>query len=194
MKTNLLIYLAVFFLTAMRNSTCNRNKQDYFVDLGDNKTYKTIKIGDQIWMAENLAFYVDSGCWAYNNEQDSVFKYGYLYNWETAQNICPDGWRLPSKEDFEELKRYLKDNDFDVYNSLVQGGSTGFNANLEGGRIDEADFFNLKFHRSQFWSYTEHYTNYGWSFYLSKLDKTGMLMYEPKSYGFAIRCIKDKYR
>ena len=79
-----------------------------FIDSRDGKKYATVKIGNQIWMAENLAFYTDLGCWLYNNDSTNIKKYGYLYNWETALNVAPEGWHLPSDEEWNELINYLK--------------------------------------------------------------------------------------
>ncbi len=81
--------------------------QNQFTDKRDGKIYKTVKIGNQIWMAENLAYKANSGCWAYNNDQDNVAKYGYLYDYETATNVCPNGWHLPSDGEWEQLAEYI---------------------------------------------------------------------------------------
>lgn len=78
-----------------------------FKDSRDGKTYKTVSIGTQVWMAENLAYKASNGCWAYNNSSSNVTKYGYLYNWETAKNVCPAGWHLPSDEEWKTLERNL---------------------------------------------------------------------------------------
>lgn len=74
-------------------------------DTRDGHTYKTIVIGNQTWMAENLAFRVN-GCCTFNNES-SISKYGFLYNWQTAQNVCPNGWHLPSDSEWTQLTDYL---------------------------------------------------------------------------------------
>ena len=105
-------YSALIFFLLINRFNLSLFAQSYGTmnDDRDGKTYKTITIGTQTWMAQNLAY--SSGaikCFAYNNDQTLIQKYGGLYNWENAKNSCPNGWKLPSNEDWLTLTNYLGD-------------------------------------------------------------------------------------
>jgi len=96
----------------------------------DGNTYKTVKIGNQWWMAENLkvthycngdaipnvtdnseweGLYTGAYC-AYDNNESNADTYGYLYNWyavDDSRNIAPEGWHVPTDEEWKELEMYL---------------------------------------------------------------------------------------
>ena len=74
-------------------------KGNVFVDTRDYQVYKTVKIGEQVWMAENLNYEMEeSECQGCN--------YGRLYTWKEARKICPDGWHLPSYDEWNQLLNY----------------------------------------------------------------------------------------
>ncbi len=80
---------------------------DYLTDPRDGNTYKTVNIGEQVWMAENLKYDAGEGCWVYDNNPTNASIYGRLYNWETAMEVCPTGWHLSSYDEWVDLVNYI---------------------------------------------------------------------------------------
>jgi uncharacterized protein (TIGR02145 family) len=71
-------------------------------DSRDNKIYRTIRIGNQVWMAENLR-YKTSDVTCYKNNPDNCEIVGIPYYWNEAITICPSGWHLPNNEEWGAL-------------------------------------------------------------------------------------------
>jgi uncharacterized protein (TIGR02145 family) len=83
------------------------SSNDYMRDSRDSKIYKMIKVHNKQWMAENLNYVIQSGSWCYNDDTTFCKKYGRLYNWNTAKTACPQGWHLPTEEDWDDLILFL---------------------------------------------------------------------------------------
>jgi uncharacterized protein (TIGR02145 family) len=185
MKKKIILILLVFIQIPTFSQ-----KTGTFTDPRDSKTYKTVIIGNQVWIAENLAFRTDSGCWAYKNNQSNVIKYGYLYNWETAKKICPTAWHLPSKEEFENLLYNCGEDPEIAYKALLPGGSSGFWALFSGIRGSSFGFYYIGID-TYFWSSTSHDVADAWNLYIYSANSKVGLYNLYRSCGFSVRCIRD---
>ncbi len=174
------------------------NESNIFEDPRDGNEYQTIKLKDgKIWMAENLRYKTGSGCWAFENDEKYVNKYGYLYTWKAALKACPPGWHLPSDAEWLEMVNGYggcfngEDNDGkDAYDVLRKGGITGFNALFSGRRGSGTKFYFLD-SVGYFWSSTEMEDTYAWSYEFSSHVQFLNRIFNHKSWAFSVRCVQD---
>jgi uncharacterized protein (TIGR02145 family) len=167
-------------------------------DLRDGKTYKTVTIGDQTWMAENLNYETENS-YCYDDDPSNCSKYGRLYTWAAAKTVCPSGWHLPSTTEFKTLftavggsstaGTVLKSTG-GWYNDGNGTDAFGFSALPAGSRNYYGDF-NLEGYSAYFWSSTEDNSLYAYFMRLYYNYDYANLRYYNNRYGFSVRCLKD---
>lgn len=169
-----LVIILTLLLSCKEQETQKKQEEpsNTLTDPRDGRIYKTVTIGNQVWMAENLAFKADNGSWPYYNDERNVEYYGYLYFWEAACKVCPEGWHLPSELEWEKLEAalgmfrsesgYIDGNPIGTkLKSPIGWGyggngtnESGFNA-LPGGYVTHDYFFDLG-KRGFWWTSTEY--------------------------------------
>lgn len=177
------------------------------------KTYNTLQIGAQCWLKENL----DVGTmiqgnqnagnngeiekYCYDNDPNKCATYGGLYQWNEAmaysttpgtKGICPDGWHIPTKAEFETLAATVNNDG----NTLIKTGevtgdetnTSGFTALWAGYRTSSGTF---GFYNHYFLSSTEFFSVDTYPMGLSIPNSSIYFSNFNKGYGFSVRCLKD---
>jgi len=185
-------------------------------------TYNSVKIGNQEWMTENLnvstfknveqipeaktdkewkkAGKKKQPAWCYyENDPAKGKKYGKLYNWyavNDARGLAPEGWHVPTKEEFETLITTVN-NDENSLKAVGQGidnsagtNISGFSTLLAGSRGYDGFFYQLGV-TTYFWSSTELDAADAIGLGLSGNDSGIRHGYDDKELGFSVRCVKD---
>jgi uncharacterized protein (TIGR02145 family) len=195
----------------------------------DGNIYKTVTIGTQIWMAENLKTTkyrngdligttnpIDFNSigestpnyqWAYDINESNVQLYGRLYTWYAvtdSRNVCPEGWHIPSDDEWTTLTAYLggesvaggKLRETDTIHWItitpITGitNETGFTALPGGSRQYSGSFISMRY-TGLWWSSTEGTYKRA---YIRLLNCNSPAIYRAeydKGYGYSVRCLKD---
>jgi uncharacterized protein (TIGR02145 family) len=186
----------------------------------DENIYKTVQIGTQCWMAENLrtSNYRDgtpiphvtqnsqwgnltTGAWVhYENQAVNDTRYGKLYNWYVVadlRNACPVGWHVPSDAEWTNLSSYVgRDPGYKIksttdWSSIAKGSNSSGFSGLPGGYRDPAGTYYDIGKFASFWSSTESNTFDSWSRNLNTASRSLFRVSNYKSNGFSVRCIQD---
>jgi uncharacterized protein (TIGR02145 family) len=181
----------------------------------DGNVYKTVTIGKQVWMKENLKVtrYLNGDLigsttpakldisgestpkyqWAYNGSDLMLATYGRLYTWYAvtdSRNVCPDGWHIPSDAEWAIL--------IDFFGGTMDGGSKmketgGFKA-LNGGYRSNDGYggaFNYLERNGYWWSSTESGESYAWYQSIDSGSSGVNRIDDSKFLGLSVRCIKN---
>ena len=168
------------------------------VDTRDGQVYKTVDIGTQTWMAQNLNYVVGDSSYCYDDEPSNCTKYGRLYTYTAAVTACPNSWHLPSKDEWEALFAAVDGmstaglnlkaasgwnddaNGTDVYSfSALPAGFMSFDGNFSYVGIE-----------ANFWSASQNYSFSAYFIYLYGNDNA-VLGDTNKYNGLSVRCVKD---
>ena len=175
-----------------------------FLDTRDDQVYRTVKIGEQTWMAQNLNYKMEGsrclcqgGCLSNANSDSLCSVYGRLYTWDAANNACPAGWRLPSDDkedkDYEILSQYVEENNHGmaVGTSLKAGKNDiwGFSGMFSGYRT--AIGAEQYAYKGYYWTNEAKNEDYAFARTLGKDEDFFGWSTSSKDDWHAIRCIKD---
>lgn len=189
------------------------------IDFDDNN-YKTVIIGNQEWMAENLRaskyangdsiIHIEDStqwsnstsgafCWKNNNGVNETNS-GKIYNWHAitdARNICPSGWHVANKNDWDNLVNQLKTDGFEdkVYSALgsmhdLVTGYYGFNSDAGSVRYSNNPSFEFCNTSGTWWSIEENDSIKSGKFFATMENQFfgNNTYYDPS---FNVRCVKD---
>ncbi len=197
-----------------------------FTDPRDQYTYNTVQIGSQCWVKQNLMYYpfisaqddmsnTSARYYVYGlqdlNDEDSFpvdnyNGYGALYNWHAAITACPEGWHLPSSNEWKNLVTFLGENpggklkstlsqpyphprwDDENFEATNESGFRG----MPGGKVLDSAYYLGLGKNGVWWSSTmsdENHSNY---FYLNYGSNQANFTNYLKRSGFSVRCIRDE--
>ena len=171
---------------AVALSACNDNRDCAFD--GDahtlacpEKTYATVDMGGKVWMAENLVVYVPDSSVCYGNDHANCDAMGRLYTWNAANNgLCPNGWALPSQEDFKKA--------FGTASTAELRSANGFKMVLGGFRYYDGNFAD-KGMSASFW--TKDSFDDSRAFLVRVADSAVSYEHFNKSIAASVRCVKE---
>ena len=171
-----------------------------YTDSRDSTTYKTVKIGAQTWMAENLN-HATSDSWCYNDSNRNCITYGRLYTWAAAKVVCPKDWHLPSDSEWTTLTTYIGGGD--IVGGKLKSTSTwigpntgatnssGFTALPGGYRYGNGSFGYIGSY-GYWWSSTENDdVDPAWTRSLYSNKSNVFRNFYQENFGFSVRCLKD---
>ena len=179
-------------------------EQGFFTDRRDGKGYRTVKLGNQTWMAKNLNFAADNSA-CYDSKSGHCAKYGRLYNWNSAKGACPAGWHLPSVEEWTDMVGYVGGSSlagkklkstkgwYDEYgkNNAKGNGTDNYGfSSLPGGYGHNGQFRNIGYY-GYWWCSTEYDAGNASSRSMDYYNESVFKGTREKSYLFSVRCVQD---
>ncbi|HEX7412183.1 MAG TPA: FISUMP domain-containing protein, partial [Bacteroidales bacterium] len=206
--TNAALCSASAAVTIVTIVTIVTNCGQTFTDIRDGKTYPTVQIGSQCWLAEDLNYGTEiladlvqrDNCLPekYHNPASSIQYPASVYQWDeimnydevvSTQGLCPPGWHIPTEADWNTLFANYINNGF-AASPLKYSGFSGFDALLSGARHMNKTW-DFQGFATFFWSSTGHGINKAWAHGMNEIDASVSLYPAFRVNAFSVRCLKD---
>lgn len=177
---------------AKDNENADNNE---FKDPRDDNVYQLVEIEGMTWMAENLRYKIDDQGWVYNNDLSLEPNYGRMYNWDILEDVCPTGWRLPTKDELERFSTAINSDD-NLKANLVAGGlrqneqdPSQYPGLTEFQLIDVSGFYWSGTESSQTNSSGEQFSSF--FLYFDNTSKETSVEVINKEYAISVRCVLE---
>jgi uncharacterized protein (TIGR02145 family) len=177
----------------------NKLNENY-TDPRDGQVYKLVKVGTQTWMGRNLNFATKDGSSCYDNRADLCTSFGRLYDFATANNVCPSGWHLPSPQEWETLEIAVGGSNVaakklkatSTWTNLKDGvDEVGFGALPAGAWSEVLKGYGLHKYYASWWTNTPYNAENG----SSRVMNNGYPFMIPGAYlkntQLSVRCLQD---
>jgi uncharacterized protein (TIGR02145 family) len=190
------------------------DRQGRYVDNRDGHVYRTVRIGELVWFAENLAYMPhvsptgeQGGIWVYGYKGNDPVEarrkaeyraYGNLYDWDTAMRSCPTGWHVASDEEWKLTEVALGMTSIeaegvgwrgsDQGTRMKEGGDSGLNAVLAGWRSGSGAL-SFRGEHANFWTATP-FDHRSYERLLNARRATVGRDLGNKTCGFSVRCVR----
>jgi len=173
---------------------------DFIMDERDGNLYLVAKFNDQWWMCQDLKYNAGPGSGCYENDETNCMLRGRLYNWASAKIACPEGYHLPSDDEWkamesyigmdnEELDKMYTRNSGTIGKFLKMGGGLSFDADYTG-MINPKGNSSFEGINSYFWTSSEKEAGYAWLRIIAK-NKDGIERQALDiNHKYAVRCVK----
>lgn len=194
-----------------------RDKWGIYVDPRDEQEYRYVQVDTLEWMADNFNYTPDATwnalygrTWYYGmsakadivdghaveTEEDRKY-YGRLYNWYAAMELAPEGWRLPTRAEYEALQLANGGSDY-AFDALAEGGVQATEFNFAGGlsfvdeNVDGRDVFSAQNMSGYYW--TADYFDYDFTAMFMEFRESGKIITLGRTRtffpGFSVRYVR----
>lgn len=197
-----ILFALLFFIYYNIDSDIQAQVTGKFTDPRDKKTYGWVKIGNQVWMSENLNYSIPGGSWNFKDDPQAAAFFGKLYDWKAAQKACPKGWHLPADSEWTVLidslggeniaGGKLKETGFDYWLSPNKEAtnSSGFSGIGSGYRYNEKSYKDL-LRMGMYWTATEINTEDAFYRCLTNSSPAIFRYSGEKFIGMSVRCVRN---
>ena len=184
------------------------------LDKRDNQVYRTLVISNHVWTAQNMNYEIkteegsETTNWCYNDDPEYCKKFGRFYKWEAALEVCPEGWHLPTTDEWAELLTdhaceieknenhpeyyYCAGTSLKAIDSWEDGtpntNEFGFTVIAAGIRIPKGSTGEGVL--ANFWTSTDAYSDYAGFVDFGRVQDYASILLTYKYYGLSVRCVK----